>query len=76
LHLRPYSNPLFDITVAAVASPTGPRLAGRHGIGLLSIGATSAAGFDALAGDWRNLVWKTASFDAISEHARGLYPGL
>ena len=45
LHLRPYSNPLFDITVAAVASPTGPRLAGRHGIGLLSIGATTAAGF-------------------------------
>ena len=52
LHLRPYSNPLFDITVAAVASPTGPRLAGRHGIGLLSIGATTAAGFDALALHW------------------------
>lgn len=29
LHLRPYSDPLFD--VAAVASPTGPKLAGRHG---------------------------------------------
>src|SRR4029077_3842359 len=27
LHLRPYSNPLFDVAVAAVASPTGPRLA-------------------------------------------------
>ncbi len=52
LHLRPYSNPLFDISVAAVASPTGPRLAGRHGIGLLSIGATTAAGFDALALHW------------------------
>ena len=55
LHLRPYSNPLFDITVAAVASPTGPRLAGRHGIGLLSIGATTAAGFDALALHWNVL---------------------
>ncbi len=52
LHLRPYSNPLFDVTVAAVASPTGPKLAGRHGIGLLSIGATTAAGFDALALHW------------------------
>jgi limonene 1,2-monooxygenase len=52
LHLRPYSNPLFDIAAAAVASPAGPRLAGRHGIGLLSIGATSAAGFDALALHW------------------------
>jgi limonene 1,2-monooxygenase len=31
LHLRPYSDPLFDVAVAAIASPTGPRLAGRHG---------------------------------------------
>lgn len=52
LHLRPYSDPLFDICAAAVASPAGPRLAGRHGVGLLSIGATSAAGFDALALHW------------------------
>jgi limonene 1,2-monooxygenase len=52
LHLRPYSNPLFDVAVAAVASPTGPKLAGRHGVGMLSIGATTAAGFDALALHW------------------------
>jgi limonene 1,2-monooxygenase len=60
LHLRPYSNPLFDISAAAVASPAGPRLAGRHGVGLLSIGATSAAGFDALALHW----------DVMEEEAR------
>ncbi len=52
LHLRPWSQPLFDIAAAAVASPAGPRLAGRHGIGMLSIGATTAAGFDALALHW------------------------
>jgi limonene 1,2-monooxygenase len=52
LHIRPYSNPLFDIAVAAVASPTGAKLAGRHGAGLLSIGATLSAGFDALALHW------------------------
>jgi len=40
LQLRPYSDPCFDIAVAAVASPTGPRMAGQHGVGLLSIGAT------------------------------------
>lgn len=50
LHLRPYSN--FDVTAAGVASPAGPRLAGKHGVGLLSIGATTAAGFDALALHW------------------------
>ena len=52
LHLRPFSNPLFDVAVAAVASPSGPRLAGRYGTGLLSIGATMAAGYDALALHW------------------------
>ena len=52
LHLRPYSNPVFDVAVAAVASPTGAKLAGWHGVGLLSIGATMAAGFDALALHW------------------------
>ncbi|QCQ92817.1 LLM class flavin-dependent oxidoreductase [Rhodococcus sp. SGAir0479] len=49
LQLRPYSHPCFDVVVAGVASPTGPRLAGRHGLGLLSIGATlSPEGYDAL----------------------------
>lgn len=49
LQLRPYSHPMFDIVVAGVASPTGPRLAGTHGLGLLSIGATlSPEGYDAL----------------------------
>ncbi len=50
LHLRPYSN--FDLATAAVASPTGPKLAGKYGTGLISIGATTAAGFDALALHW------------------------
>jgi limonene 1,2-monooxygenase len=46
--------------VAAVASPTGPRLAGRHGVGLLSIGATlTKEGFDALAHHW-NVVQERA----------------
>jgi limonene 1,2-monooxygenase len=53
LHLRPYTQPHFDIAVAAVASPTGPRLAGRYGVGLLSVGATlTPEGFDALGHHW------------------------
>jgi limonene 1,2-monooxygenase len=60
LQLRPYTDPCFDIAVAAVASPTGPRLAGRHGVGLLSIGATlTPDGFDALAHHW-NVVHERA----------------
>src|SRR5690242_12275076 len=61
LHLRPYSD--FDVAVAAVASPTGPRLAGRYGIGLLSIGATlTEAGFDALAHHWNVMEERAAAF--------------
>jgi limonene 1,2-monooxygenase len=52
LHLRPYTHPHPEIAIAAVASPAGPRLAGRYGHGLLSIGATTAAGFDVLALHW------------------------
>jgi limonene 1,2-monooxygenase len=63
LHLRPYSVPHMDVAVAAVASPTGPRLAGRHGVGLLSIGATmTEAGFDALAHHWNVMEERAQTF--------------
>ncbi|MGY1601683.1 LLM class flavin-dependent oxidoreductase [Geodermatophilus sp. SYSU D00815] len=61
LHLRPYTEPRFEVAVAAVASPTGPRMAGRYGVGLLSIGATlTKDGFDALAHHW-NVVEERAA---------------
>lgn len=64
LQLRPYSDPCFDVAVAAVASPTGPRLAGRYGAGLLSIGATlTKDGFDALAHHWSVVEERAAHFD-------------
>jgi limonene 1,2-monooxygenase len=62
LQLRPYSFPHFDIAVAATISPTGPRAAGRHGLGLLSIAATSAAGFDALGLHWGVMEERAAEF--------------
>lgn len=52
LQLKPYSEPCFDIAVAASFSPTGPRGAGRHGIGMLSIAATARQGMDLLAQHW------------------------
>jgi len=52
LNLRPYSHPRPDIRVASIVSPAGPRAAGRFGLGLLSMGATSTEGFDALASSW------------------------
>lgn len=61
LQLAPYSD--FDIAVAAQVSPSGPRCAGRFGLGLLSIGATSAAGgFDALGMHWNVMEERAAEF--------------
>jgi limonene 1,2-monooxygenase len=77
LHLRPYSDPLFDVVVAAVASPTGPRLAGRHGLGLLSIGATlSPEGFDALAHHWGVMEERAAAFGTTVDREKWRLVGL
>ena len=77
LHLRPYSDPLFDVAVAAVASPTGPRLAGRHGLGLLSIGATlTKEGFDALAHHWNVMEERAATFGTTVDRSTWRLVGL
>ncbi|MCC7267388.1 MAG: LLM class flavin-dependent oxidoreductase [Caulobacteraceae bacterium] len=52
LQMTPYSRPSVEIAVASQVSPTGARAAGTHGVGLLSLGATSTAGFNALASNW------------------------
>lgn len=62
LHLRPYTHPHPEIAIAAVASPSGPRLAGRYGHGLLSIGATTAAGFDVLGLHWNVMEERAAHY--------------
>ena len=63
LQLAPYSDGGIPLAVAAVASPTGARLAGKHGIGLLSIGATLIVdGFDALAHHWGIVEERAAAF--------------
>jgi limonene 1,2-monooxygenase len=70
LHLRPYSDPLFDVAVAAVASPAGPQIAGKHGLGLLSVGATQALGFDALALHWNVMEERAATFGTTVDRAK------
>ncbi|MFA7638130.1 MAG: LLM class flavin-dependent oxidoreductase [Parvibaculum sp.] len=52
LQMTPWSRPSVEIAVASQVSPTGATAAGRHGLGLLSIGATSAGGFNALSSNW------------------------
>jgi limonene 1,2-monooxygenase len=53
LQLLSYNEAGVDISVANQVSPTGARTAGRLGLNLLSIGATSAGAFNALASAWQ-----------------------
>lgn len=76
LHLRPYSDPLFEVAVPAVASPSGPRLAGRYGLGLLSIGATQSAGFDALSLHWDVMEERAATFGTVADRSKWRLVGL
>ncbi|MFA7595886.1 MAG: LLM class flavin-dependent oxidoreductase [Novosphingobium sp.] len=53
LQLDSYNEGGVEIAVASQVSPTGAIAAGKHGLSLLSIGATSAGGYNALASNWQ-----------------------
>src|SRR5271154_5848219 len=52
LQLRPYTHPRFEVAGAAQVSPAGPRAAGRFGLSLLSLRATTPGGFDIPGSPW------------------------
>ena len=62
LQLDFYQDPHPPIVAAAVVSPSGPRIAGKHGLGLISIGATMKAGVDVLAMHWDVLEARAKEF--------------
>lgn len=53
LQLNSYNEDGIEIAVASQVSPTGAIAAGKHGLSMLSIGATSAGGYNALASNWQ-----------------------
>ena len=52
LQCLPYNPGGVEMAVANQVSPTGARAAGKFGLNLLSIGATSAGAFNALGANW------------------------
>jgi limonene 1,2-monooxygenase len=52
LQMRPYTYPHFEVAVAAMVSPSGPRLAGAHDVSLLSLSMQIAEGFAAIGQAW------------------------
>lgn len=59
-----YNERGVEMAVASQVSPTGATAAGKHGLGLLSIGATSTGGFNALASNW------AIAEEAAKEHGK------
>ena len=52
LQVRPYTEPHFEVAVAAMVSPSGPRLAGKYGVSLLSLSMSAVDGFAAIGQAW------------------------
>jgi limonene 1,2-monooxygenase len=53
LQVPAYTKPHFELAVAAVISPSGPKLAGQYGASLLSVGATETEAYKALSVHWK-----------------------
>jgi limonene 1,2-monooxygenase len=67
LHLKPYSDPHPEVAVAAMISPSGPRAAGKHGVSMLSIGATQKAGIDLLGQHWSVMEERSEEFGTVPD---------
>jgi limonene 1,2-monooxygenase len=66
--LRPFTWPHPEIAVASSVTPSGGKLAGRHGFGMLCVAATQMGGYDALA-----INWKVAN-DTAAENGKTMDP--
>lgn len=70
LHLTPYSGNDFELAVTGTASANGARAAGRHGVGLLAMAATTPNGFKALRGHWQEYEKAAADHGHIADRSR------
>ena len=70
LHLTPYQGDQFEMAVTGTVSATGARAAGRHGIGLLSMAATTPDGFAALRGHWLEYEKMAADHGHVADRRR------
>ena len=66
--LKPYTWPHPEVAVASSVTPSGGKLAGKHGFGMLCVAATQKGGYDALG-----INWKVAN-DVAAENGRKMDP--
>ena len=67
-NLKPYTRPRPPVAVASAVTPTGAKLAGQHGLGLLCLAASVFAAYDVLDVNWG------IACDTASEHGRTMDP--
>jgi limonene 1,2-monooxygenase len=68
VQLLPYQYPRMEMSVACAITPSGPVTAGRLGLGMLSLAASSMIGFNALGDHWG--VYEDAAKKAGKEVSR------
>jgi limonene 1,2-monooxygenase len=66
LQFPPYTAEGPEIATASQVSPTGARMCGKFGLSMLSLGATSSGGFNALAANWK------IAEDTAAEHGQSI----
>lgn len=71
LQLSSYSRPRPEMAIASAITPSGGRTAGLHGIGMLCLAVSTAAGYDALDVNWKIAEEEAAKRDATMDR-RGL----
>jgi limonene 1,2-monooxygenase len=52
-HLLPYTQPLPEFSVASAGTPSGGAAAGKYGLSMLCVAASTAGGFDVLGSNWQ-----------------------
>ena len=64
LHYKSFQRPHPEMAVAAVGSPGGPRVAGKYGLPLLSLGGNNDDNVKVMASHWKILEERAAEFEA------------
>jgi len=67
-NLKPYTRPRPPVAVASAVTPTGARLAGQHGLGLLCLAASVFAAYDVLDVNW------AVACETAAAHGRTMDP--
>ena len=69
LQLSSYSQPRLEMAVASAKSPAGALAAGRHGLGMLSIGGTSDTAMEAHINNWGIYEESAAEHGQVADRA-------